>query len=63
LFRGFHRRLVKFDYWLAGRKITIEMLPELYATNYQTAFLCSCRVDIGVARTNSFWMLKGILAE
>jgi HK97 family phage major capsid protein len=44
-------------------QIRIELLPQLYAANYQVGFLAHIRADIGVARTNSFWKIKGILAE
>jgi HK97 family phage major capsid protein len=44
-------------------QIRIEMLPQLYAANYQVGFLAHVRCDIGIARTNSFWKIKGILAE
>ncbi|MFI3186613.1 MAG: phage major capsid protein [Methylococcaceae bacterium] len=54
-----------FENMLLGLRqgLRIEMLPQTYAGNLQVGYIAHLRADWAVARTNSFWMLKGILAE
>ncbi len=54
-----------FENMLLGMRqaLRIEMLPQTYAGNLQVGYIAHLRADWAVARLNSFWMLKGILAE